>query len=200
MAARSLAVLDTAPFSAKLWALPRMLARPALAAKGAYFLARLRLAGVPVHAGATLLRATGTTQVDRALEWSSGGTSHTTACDAIGIGHGLRAETQLADLAGCSFEWHRVDQAWLPVADAAGRSSVPGVYLAGDGAAILGADAAEASGARAALAALQDLGRPVDAAVTAHLDRARRTHLGFRAGMETAFALPARWAAQAPTT
>ena len=191
------AVLDTAPFSAKLRALPRMLARPAVAAKGAYFLARLRLAGVPVHSGVTLLQAQGTTQVET-FQWRSGSTTHTTTCDAIGVGHGLRSESQLADLAGCAFDWHPVDQAWLPVADAAGRSSVRGVYLAGDGAAILGADAAEASGARAALAALQDLGRPVDNAAAALLERERRAHVTFRAGMETAFALPARWAAQAP--
>jgi NADPH-dependent 2,4-dienoyl-CoA reductase/sulfur reductase-like enzyme len=191
------AVLDTAPFAAKLRALPKMLARPAVAAKGAYFLARLRLSGVPVHGGVTLLRAEGDRRVT-ALRWRRGGAEQVTPCDAIGVGHGLRSETQLADLAGCEFAFDPLDQAWLPTRDAAGRSSVRGVYLAGDGAAVLGADAAELSGARAALAALEDLVRPTAMETASLLERESRAHVAFREGIETAFALPPRWAAEAP--
>lgn len=191
------AVLDTAAFGAKLRALPKMLARPSVAAKGAYFLARLRLAGVPIHHGVTLLQADGQARVE-SLRWRTRGTTRTTACDAIGFGHGLRSETQLADLAGCAFAYHPLDQAWLPQRDAAGRSSVRGVYLAGDGAAILGADAAELSGARAALAALEDFVRPTPIDQAVQLERESASHRRFREGMETAFALPRRWAADAP--
>ncbi len=76
----------------------------------------------------------------------------------------LRAalETQLADLLGCRFAFAPLHRAHLPVRDAAGRSSVPGVYLAGDGAGIMGADAAEWAGERAALALLADHGVAVD--------------------------------------
>ena len=192
------AVLDSAPLRAKLSAVPAMLARPTVAAKGAYFVARLRLAGVPLHGGVRLLRAEGDSRVS-ALNWQAAdGALHSTACDAIGVGHGLRSETQLADLAGCAFDYHALDQAWLPTRDAAGRSSVPGVYLAGDGAAILGADAAELSGARAALAALQVSGAAVAPALAARLEADGRAHQRFRAGLETAFAPPARWAHQVP--
>ncbi|MGZ5131385.1 MAG: FAD-dependent oxidoreductase [Caldimonas sp.] len=204
------AVLDSAPLSAKLRAAPRMVARPAVAAKGAYFLARLRLMGVPLHCGVTLVKAEGRERVT-ALSWQARGTRHTTECDAIGFGHGLRSETQLADLAGCAFEWNEVEQAWLPRRDAAGRSSVRGVYLAGDGAGILGADAAELSGAGAAQAALDDLQAsstatrafdvrpsPAETSPVASTDPAMRPHLAFRRALETAFALPSRWAAEAP--
>lgn len=212
--AQVLAVLDAAPPGAAWRALPQLLARPSVLAKGAYYLARLRAAGVPVHPGARLLRAEGDAQV-RSLTWQAGGRTHTTACDAIGFGHGLRPETQLADLAGCAFEFDAVDQAWLPRRDAAGRSSVAGVYLAGDGAGILGADAAEQAGALAALAALDDLagGRvgvpaagsaaaplppaPVNAlahSLAQQLQRQRR----FRAGLERLSPPPDDWAATAP--
>jgi len=191
------AVLDSAAFGAKLAALPKMLARPSVAAKGAYFLARLRLAGVPVHHGVQLLKAEGESRVT-GLTWQAGGVQHRTACDAVGFGHGLRSETQLADMAGCAFDYNPLEQAWLPRRSAAGRSSVRGVYLAGDGAAILGADAAELSGARAALAALQDVALPVSQATAAQLESASRRQLRFREGLETAFALPPRWAAEAP--
>jgi NADPH-dependent 2,4-dienoyl-CoA reductase/sulfur reductase-like enzyme len=192
------AVLDTASSSAKWLAAPRLLARPAVAAKGAWFVARLRMMGVALHGGVTLLNAEGGERVT-ALTWRVGGNTHRTECDAIGFGHGLRSETQLADLAGCAFDYDAIEQAWLPTRDAAGRSSVRGVYLAGDGASVLGADAAELSGARAALAALEDVGLgSADAARAAQIERELHAHVTFRRGLETAFAPPPRWAADAP--
>ena len=191
------AVLDSATASAKLRAAPRMLARPTVAAKGAYLLARLRLMGVAIHSGVTLLKAGGRERIN-ALTWRAGGVTNTTECDAIGFGHGLRSETQLADLAGCGFDYSEIEQAWLPTRDAAGRSSVRGVYIAGDGAGILGADAAELSGARAARAALEDAALPATTTRAAQIERATQAHVTFRRGLETAFALPARWARDAP--
>jgi NADPH-dependent 2,4-dienoyl-CoA reductase/sulfur reductase-like enzyme len=192
------AVLDSAPAMAKLRAAPRMLARPAVAAKGAYFLARLRLMGIPVHSGVSLLKAEGKERVT-SLTWRAKGSTRTTECDAIGFGHGLRSETQLADLAGCEFGYSEIEQAWLPTRDAAGRTSVRGVYLAGDGAGILGADAAELSGARAGLAALEDLGQPAAMNnAAAQIQRETQPHITFRRGLETAFPPPRRWAAEAP--
>jgi NADPH-dependent 2,4-dienoyl-CoA reductase/sulfur reductase-like enzyme len=78
--------------------------------------------------------------------------------DAVALGWHLRAEAQLADLARCEFIFEPQSRQWLPRIDADGRSSVKGVYLAGDGVRILGADGAEAAGRLAALAALADLG------------------------------------------
>ncbi|MET1027312.1 MAG: FAD/NAD(P)-binding oxidoreductase, partial [Dongiaceae bacterium] len=189
------AVLDSAPLSAKLRAAPGMLSRPAVAAKGAYFLARLKLMGIAVHGGATLLKAEGKGRVS-SLTWQAGGNTVTTECDAIGFGHGLRSETQLADLAGCEFEWSGIDQAWLPKRDDEGRSSVANVYLAGDGAGILGADAAELRGRLAAAAVLSDAGRRFDGfdpnAALQQLQKWQR----FRETLELAFPFPHERAAE----
>jgi hydrogen cyanide synthase HcnB len=186
------AVLDVAPPDAPRRALPQLLSRPRLAWQGALLLARLRLAGVPVQRGVSLLGAEGEARV-RQLRWQVAGRRCDTPCDVVAFGHGLRSETQLADLAGCAFEWDGIDQAWLPRCDAQGRSSVPGVYLAGDGAAIRGADAAERAGARAALALLADLGRSVPPPTPAPPGDERWRH-----ALQTLSPLPADWAARAP--
>jgi bacterioferritin-associated ferredoxin len=106
------------------------------------------------------------------------------------VSFGLKPETQLADLAGCRFRFDATNRCWLPEVDPAGRSSVRGLYLAGDGAGIAGADAAELAGRRAALALLEDTGHRVPAGAAA-LEKKLADIAQFRAGLEQAFALPA---------
>jgi NADPH-dependent 2,4-dienoyl-CoA reductase/sulfur reductase-like enzyme len=194
-----LAVLDSARLSDQIAALPALLQQPATLAKGLYYVAWLRAHGVPLHGGVRPLRALGQERVT-ALEWRDDAGEHHLDCDAIAFGYGLRSETQLADILGCRFAFDALQRAWLPERDGAGRSSVSGVYLAGDGAGILGADAAEWAGERAALALLADAGVPLDdesaaRAVALEQKLARQRHL--RIGLERAFPLPPDWAAQA---
>ncbi|MBX4135296.1 NAD(P)/FAD-dependent oxidoreductase [Pseudomonas sp. S5F11] len=187
------AVLDSAPFSAQCRALPALLGQPATLAKGMYYRAWLTAHGVPVHQGATLAQIDGVQRVS-GIRWGA----HTLACDAVAFAHALRSETQLADLLGCAFAWNPLNRAWLPTRDSAGRSSVNGVYLAGDGAAIMGADAAQMAGERAALALLEDVGIAIDRHRPAVLEQQLARIQRFRLGLETAFPFPEKWAAQAP--
>ncbi len=197
--ARVLAVLDSAPFSAQCRALPALARQPLTLAKGLYFRAWLSARGIAVHQGATLARIDGETRVS-AVQFRRQGQSQvqTLACDAVAFAHALRSETQLADLLGCEFQWSTLNRAWLPRRDEAGRSSVAGIYLAGDGAGIMGADAAEMAGELAALALLADNGQPVDAARIALLQKQLKRIEGFRQGLETAFPFPDNWALQVP--
>ena len=191
------AVLDTSRWTDKLAGAPAMLRQPAVLAKGLYYMAWLRAHGVALHQGVRLVRAEGEGGV-QALHYEDGQGAHRIECDAIGFGYALRSETQLADLLGCRFDFDPLQQAALPARDAAGRSSVAGVYLAGDGAGIQGADAAEWAGERAALALLADDGVAVDAARAQALEAKLARVAAFRRGLERAFPLPAGWAAQAP--
>ncbi|MDB6145684.1 MAG: FAD/NAD(P)-binding oxidoreductase, partial [Pseudomonas sp.] len=192
--AKVVAVLDSAPFRAQVRAFPALLGQPATLAKGVYYRSWLTAHGIPVHQGATLEAIEGDQRVS-AITWGNG---QRLECDAVAFAHALRSETQLADLLSCEFHWSELNRAWLPTRDSAGRSSVEGVYLAGDGAGIMGADAAEMAGERAALALLEDSGLRVNSARGQQLELKLASIERFRQGLETAFPFPADWAAKAP--
>mgnify|MGYP006390176679 FL=1 len=193
--AKVVAVLDSSPFSAQARALPGLLAQPSTLAKGIYYRAWLTAHGIPVHQGATLQHIEGERRV-QALKWSDTKGEDSLDCDAVAFAHGLRSETQLADLLGCEFAWNPLNRAWLPQRDSTGRSSVAQVDLAGDGAGIMGADAAEMAGERAALALLEDIGYLIPPQRAAELEHALKRIGDFRQGLERAFTFPEQWAAE----
>jgi NADPH-dependent 2,4-dienoyl-CoA reductase/sulfur reductase-like enzyme len=184
------AALDATPFGAKVAQLPGLLASAGTFAKGLWYTARNRLRGFAVGHGVRAIRAEGEGRVE-AIAWcDAAGAERRVACDAIGASFGLRPEAQLADLAGCRFAFAADARQWLPERTAQGRSSVPGVYLAGDGARIGGASVAELQGARTALALLEDLGREVDRREVARLDRALARQARFRRALDAAYPFP----------
>ncbi|GJI90894.1 FAD/NAD(P)-dependent oxidoreductase [Duganella hordei] len=196
------AVLDTSRLRDQIAALPQLLARPALLWNGLRFIAMLRRAGVPVLSGVTPLEIEGSADdgVQALRIRDRRGVERRYAGDAVAMGYHLRPETQLADLARCEFRFDAAGRQWFPQVSEDGRSSVPGVYLAGDGARILGADGAENAGRLAALAILQDLGRPVP-----DHEQRRSALLGirytmerFRQGLVRAFPWPKQQAADLP--
>jgi NADPH-dependent 2,4-dienoyl-CoA reductase/sulfur reductase-like enzyme len=151
-------VLDTTSFARKAIAVGGLLANAPTFLRGLRYLAGLRLRRVPIAEDATPLAIEGE-NAPRALRWRDAAwRERVTECDAVALGWGLKPEAQLADLAGVPFRFDAVQRNWVPQRDAAGRSPVAGVYLAGDGAGIGGAEVAELAGARAALAVLEDRG------------------------------------------
>ncbi|MFZ2997928.1 FAD-dependent oxidoreductase [Sphingobium sp.] len=194
------AVLDTAPFSARVKALPDLLAVPSVLWNGVALTMKLRRAGAALHNGVTPLEIIGdpASGVTGIRFRTATGVETTIACDAVAMGHHLRPETQLADLARCAFAFDPLTRQWLPERDRDGRASVAGVYLAGDGAKILGARSAEASGRLAALAALADLGLPVDSGEMTSLRGDVAIYARFARGLAKAFPWPADQAAALP--
>ena len=195
--AHVVAVLDTTPRATAARALPALWSHPLLLAKGLHYMARLRLSGVPLRAGVHRVRIQGDARA-AGVHWRENGTERSLDCDAVGLGHGLRSESQLADLLGCQFAYSPIDRAFVPATDSAGRTSVSGIYAAGDGALIRGADAAEAAGERAALTLLADRGVAVDTARAARIDHRLNRLTRFRSAMEQAFPVPEAWTKEAP--
>ncbi|WP_273829404.1 FAD/NAD(P)-dependent oxidoreductase [Pseudomonas sp. SBT1-2] len=196
------AVLDTSPLGKRIGALPKLLARPGLLWTGMKLLAQLCLARVPVHLGIQPVRVLGDAQggVSLVQVKTAKGDSLDVECDALALGYHLRPETQLADLAGCRLAFDPASSQWLLELDEAGRTSVSGVYAAGDGAKIRGADAAEHAGRLAALALLEDLQLPVNAAERDEQRQALAVMDQFRLGLAQAFPWPSAQAEALPDT
>jgi NADPH-dependent 2,4-dienoyl-CoA reductase/sulfur reductase-like enzyme len=191
-------VLDTSPLSARLTALPKLASRPLTLAKGLYYSLRLAAWRIPILTGITPIAIEGKESAACLRFRDRRSIEREVTCDAVGLGFGLRSETQLADLAGCRFAFDQVSRQWLPETDQDGRTSVPNVYLAGDGARIAGADAAEIAGKLAACALLADFGHhvPQDEVDGHRAELAPMTR--FRDGLEQAFPWPQRLAATLP--
>jgi NADPH-dependent 2,4-dienoyl-CoA reductase/sulfur reductase-like enzyme len=191
------AILDTSPFHLRLKALPRLMARPEVLARGLALIWALKRSGVEIQTGVAPLEIEGHPEsgVESVRYRTRRGKTRVIPCDAVALGYHLRPEMQLADLARCEFRFDPETRQFFPVKDEDGRSSIPGIYLAGDGAIPLGADGAELAGRLAALAALADLGHPVPKGAMAGLRRSLRAMERFRGGLAGAFPWPAHFAA-----
>lgn len=179
------AVLDTSSWRQQMRGLGGLAARPLVALRGLALRARL---GGRYHAGVTLEQIEADASGITAMRWrDAGGRQRLTPCDMVGMGWHLRAETHLADLTGCAFAYDEQWRQWLPKTDAMGRAG-NGVYLAGDGARLLGADGAEIAGRLAAAACLADLGRRAPS-INADLRKLARFER-FARGLAQAFPWP----------
>jgi len=192
-------VLDTAPWSAKVAALPALAAAaPATLAKGLWYLAWLKSRRIPVVNQVRPLEVNGAERV-AGIAFDTPRGSDSLVCDALAMGWGLRSESQLAELAGCRMVFDPLNRQWLPERDPDGRATGPKqIYLAGDGTGIAGADAAELAGELAALALLADRGTAVDRGRQAELRQGLARIHRFRQALETAFPYPQALAAALP--
>jgi NADPH-dependent 2,4-dienoyl-CoA reductase/sulfur reductase-like enzyme len=194
--ANVVAVLDSAPRSLRAGAIGKLLAMPGTLWRGLLLELALRRRGIHIYTGVEPIAIEGdaTTGVAAVSFKDARGRAHRISCDAVALGYHVRPETQLADLAHCEFHFDAETRQWLPRIDEAGRSSVRGVYIAGDGGRILGASAAEICGRLAARAVLEDfqLRTPSmsEPGLRAQLAKLQR----FASGLAQAFPWPAQQA------
>ena len=183
------AVLDTSSLQNKALAAGNLASNVPTLLRGLGYMSRLKSARTPMKYGVRLLAFEGDQSVSSVVYTQGDGPPQRIECDAVAYGFGLKPETQLAELAGAKLTFNATFRQWLPETDAYGRAA-RGLYLAGDGAMIGGADAAELSGTIAACAVLNDLGYSTSGPelfkMRRRLSRLRR----FQRGLAQAFAWP----------
>ncbi|MFO1322538.1 MAG: (2Fe-2S)-binding protein [Burkholderiales bacterium] len=93
-----------------------------------------------------------------AVRYEADGVARTLPADLVLLHQGVVPDVNLACAAGCALAWNARQACFAPVVDEWGGTTVAGLFIAGDGAGIAGAAAAEARGRMAALAAANALG------------------------------------------
>jgi len=97
------------------------------------------------------------------------------AADQVLLHQGVVPDVSLVAAAGGDLAWDDLHACFVPVVDGWGGTTVPGVYVAGDGAGIAGADAAASRGRLAGLAVANALG------ATSAVERDRQAATALRA-------------------
>jgi NADPH-dependent 2,4-dienoyl-CoA reductase/sulfur reductase-like enzyme len=131
--------------------------------KGLQLMRTLREAGVPMHEAADDLRVESGIDEDgseraRALNFSVRGVSHRIEANVILLHQGVVPNTQFTLSLRASHKWDDAQLCFAPVTDQWGELDVPGIFVAGDGSGIGGAQAAETQGKVTALAIAAQLG------------------------------------------
>lgn len=181
-------VIEAAPAPGPV-ALARLTASREWATLGAAARYRLRLLRdrVPLSHGTIIVRAEGAAQVERAIvarvdrDWRViAGTERGIDVDTIISGYGLDASTELSRLLGCRHQFDRERGGWIPDKDAFMRTTVAGLFAAGDGSGVGGVQHAMTEGRIAAIGIAQDLGLMDSAAATARSAAARDRLVGLK--------------------
>jgi NADPH-dependent 2,4-dienoyl-CoA reductase/sulfur reductase-like enzyme len=151
------AILDTTPranWRRTLSHAPGFMASPYFA-KGLKLMRAVR-AQIRVVSGVTALRAEGDVRVS-GVRFTTRAGEERLAVDQLLLHQGVVPNVNLANAIGVPHRWDDEQLCFVPELDTDGRTGVPGVSIAGDGAGIGGAETAAVRGQIAALAALQEL-------------------------------------------
>ena len=163
---------------------------PSVLMDAARYRARLMLDRIPFSYSTMIVRAEGRREVERAViakvdrNWRViPGTERSIEVDTVILGYGLESNSEMSRLLNCEQVFDRTGGGWLPVRDTRMRTSVPGIYAAGDGGGVGGSHSALQQGRIAGIAAATELG--VDQRARSHsapcrADAAARAHQPLR--------------------
>ena len=147
------ALLITTPagrIASSLKELPRALLAGRDLLKGVGWMNEVRQLGIPLTNGVHGLRIEGQDRAE-AVVYEADGARHRLATDLVLLHEGVIPNIQLSLAARCRHVWDETQLCWRPETDAWGATSEERIAVAGDGAGILGALAAENLGRLAAL-------------------------------------------------
>lgn len=155
------AILDTTPRENWREALPLLPAfvRSPLFRKGLSLMREVRAAS-KITTGVVSIEAVANREGRlAAVEWrTASGKKGSADARHLLLHQGVVPNVNLAMAAGVEHRWDDLQLCWRPVLDGSGATSIPGISIAGDGAGIGGASAAEERGRIAACAAARRIG------------------------------------------
>ena len=188
-------ILETTSLSSKLAALPEML-KHSKGRKGVSMMAKLVLKGIPLRLGVKPLRIEGNKSVKSLVFLDSRGRENCWDCDAVIMGYGFKSENQLADLAGCRLYFEAQTNEWRVENDGEGRTTLPYVYVAGDGNGVKGWESARIEGEIAANSLLKDLNLVSNMSEEIGVKNKLKKLSFFRKALDRAFPYPHHLAAE----
>jgi len=156
------AVIDTTDRANRKRALlhiPAALSRWDLLAKGRRWMHEIKRSGTPVITGVTDLRICGEDAADGVAYRVGKGVWQEIASPHVFLHQGVVPNVNLSMSVGLTHDWDRRQLCWRPRTDEWGQASVDGIVIAGDGAGIHGALAAQAAGEISALGILCKAGQ-----------------------------------------
>jgi thioredoxin reductase len=137
--------IDTAPASnlrTSLPLLPRALSAPKNLVKGAAWLAKLRRAGLPFYRASNGLEAVGSDMLEAVRFKTAHKQTLEFPTDLLLTHEGVVPSVHFSMALGCEHEWDPAQLCFFPRLNSWGESSRAGIFVAGDGSGIAGADAA----------------------------------------------------------
>lgn len=151
------------------------------------YLAKMRRHGLSIEYGSTVVEAHGDSALsevtiahfDRHMV-ERPGTRRRVMADTLLTSFGFVPNTQIARLLGCGLRWDETQKTHFVQADERLRSSVPGIYVAGEIAGIGGHRVARAEGIIAAAGAVEELSSPLGGSAASRRHKARHAQSAYR--------------------
>jgi NADPH-dependent 2,4-dienoyl-CoA reductase/sulfur reductase-like enzyme len=179
--AKIVAIVEATSTTRILRYLPSLLRQPGPVSDGFKYLAKLKFHGVPYIQSHIIIKASGSEEVEQAIiaaidnDWKPIlGTERTFDVDVICLGYGLVPNTDLTRLCGCAHRYCELLGGWIPEYDERMETSVPGIFVAGDGCGVMGVNSAIQQGRLAGIYAMRNLGLADDASAERLAEPVRR--------------------------
>jgi thioredoxin reductase len=177
------AMIDLASSIDWLTTVPAMMARTDLLRRGLGWMKQIQSAGVPILFRHGVVEARGDDNglrsvvvkpVDASGKPIEGAAERTYVADCLAVGHGLVPSTEITRVFRAKHAYREDRGGWIVDCDDARRTSIPGLYVCGDGAGISGAAAAALQGRLAGLTVALDQGKIDKAAYDSQAAEIRR--------------------------
>lgn len=169
--------------------LPRALRDWRSLAKGARWMRELRRSGIRVVKGASDVRAEGDERLTH-VAWTENGQTQRAPAGLLLTHEGVIPSVHATLSLGCAHDWNAGQRCLAPRLDKWGETTREGLFVAGDGAGIGGADAAVARGGLAALGIARRLGAKVDDGRRATLETELARALATRPFLDALYPAP----------